>query len=405
MRIQQRVSTIKSPFGHYEKRAWPANPGAPGGRRNRRGGSYNVFVPHPIANHEFTIGSDAASALGAAVRGLERLSGTSPGTASLEVLAHRLLRSESAASSRIEGRDLSQRRLARAEFLEAGGAGIDNRSAEVLGNLRAMSRAIELGASAGEIDIAAILGIHETLLRPTSDRDIAGVLRSRQNWIGGNDYSPLDADFVPPPPDRVAPLLDDLCGFIGRDDLPPVAQAAIAHAQFENIHPFADGNGRVGRALVYAILRRRDEISAFVPPMSLVMAGRMKTYIAAIGAFRSGSVDPICQFFGDVTAEAARRAGELADAIDALEAQWIERLGNPRRDAAVRIIARELPARPVLDIAAARKFTGRSHVAVGAAINQLAGAGILVPLNDRKWGRAWECKELIELVVEFERVR
>lgn len=324
--------------------------------------------------------------------------------ASLEALAHRLLRSESAASSRIEGRDLSQRRLARAEFLEAGGANIDNRAAEVLGNVQAMNRAIELGATAGEIDTAAILDIHETLLRSTSDRDIAGQLRSTQNWIGGSDYSPLDADIVPPPPDRVAPLLDDLCRFIGRDDLPPVAQAAIAHAQFENIHPFADGNGRVGRALVYAILRRRDEISTFVPPLSLVMAGRLKTYISAIGAFSGGDVDPICQFFGDVTAEAARRAGELADAIDVLESRWIERLDNPRRDATVRMVARELPAHPVLDIAAARKFTGRSHVAVGAAINQLADAGILVPFNDRKWGRVWECKELIELVAGFESV-
>jgi DNA-binding transcriptional ArsR family regulator len=82
---------------------------------------------------------------------------------------------------------------------------------------------------------------------------------------------------------------------------------------------------------------------------------------------------------------------------------WLRRLGNPRADAAVRQLVTALPEQPVIDVAAGQRLTGKSHVAVGNAIKQLEEAEILIPLNKRKWGRAWECDELLELVDEFER--
>ena len=85
----------------------------------------------------------------------------------------------------------------------------------------------------------------------------AGRIRDMQNWIGGSDYSPRDALYVPPPPETVEGYLDDLIRFANRNDLPVLSQAAVAHAQFESVHPFTDGNGRIGRALINAILRRR----------------------------------------------------------------------------------------------------------------------------------------------------
>src|SRR5439155_1398021 len=82
-------------------------------------------------------------------------------------------------------------------------------------------------------------------------------------------FNPGRADFVPPPPESVPALMDDLCAFVNRADLPAVVQAAVAHAQFETIHPFADGNGRVGRALIHVVLRRRGLAPRYVPPVSL----------------------------------------------------------------------------------------------------------------------------------------
>lgn len=392
---------MTEPLGHHVDLMWPADPGAPGGKRNRRGGPYRAFIPARIAEREFLLSSDSADATARASRALGELAHLPDRLASVDALARYVIRSESVASSRIEGLEISQRRLARAQFASAHGRGVDSRAAEVIGNVRAMERAIKVGAAGRRVDPSAILKMHKHLLA-TAGAAIAGKVRTKQNWIGGNAYNPLDADYVPPPPQHVDDLLADLCEFINRDDLPAVAHAAIAHAQFENIHPFADGNGRVGRALVYTMLRRRDEIGEYVPPLSLVVAGRLRAYVAAIGAYSSGDVGPITQFFGDVTVDAVARAGDLADAVERLQAGWIEQLGSPRTDAVVRRIIAELPAHPVIDVTVAMSITGRSHVAVGSAIRQLTEIGVLTQLNEKKWGRVWECRALLDLATELE---
>src|SRR5262249_10182571 len=140
---------------------------------------------------------------------------------------------------------------------------------------------------------AAIIAIHERIA--AADRWLAahaGAIRERQNWIGSDPYTPAGAEFIPPPPGYVPDLLADLCEFLNRTDLPPVAQAAIAHVQVETIHPFADGNGRVGRALLGASLVRSGVCRDVVPPISLVLSGRTDDYVGALTAFRRGEDDP-----------------------------------------------------------------------------------------------------------------
>jgi Fic family protein len=395
----KRTTTAR--LGHHEKRYWPADPTAPPG--GQRGGAYEVFIPEPIAEREFTLDSGAVAEIAAATKALGHLNDTRPRLASLAALARNLLRSESAASSRIEGVKISHKRLARAAYARGGDRRGDQRAAEVLGNVEAMERAIELGAGTEPFSVADIQDIHRTLLRFTDDRDIAGVLRTKQSWIGGNDYHPVGAPYVSPPADQVPELLDDLCGFISRTDVAAVAQAAIVHAQFGNIHPFADGNGRTGRALIYTVLCRRGEISNYVPPISLVLVGQPKNYVGGLGAYSQGEVGSWCERFAFAAALAAREAEGLALAIEGLQVRWLERLGQPRRDAAVREIVSMLPAQPVIDVPAAQRLTGKSHVAIGNAIAQLEEAGVLQKLNERKWGRLWECGELFALVETFER--
>lgn len=388
-----------SPLVRLEERIWKPDPGAYGGRKRKRGGRYHVFIPRQIAGRRFALDEDAVAAVSDASGALAHLESTSPRLASLNALAANLLRSESAASSRIEGLAISHKRLARAAYKGTGG---DNRAAEVLGNVEAMQKAIELGTSAKRFTVADIQTIHRTLLRFTADRSIAGVIRTKQNWIGGNDYNPLGATYVPPPPKYVPRLLEDLCEFVQRDDLATVAQAAIAHAQFENIHPFADGNGRVGRALIYTILRRRGEATKYIPPVSLVLATEPKNYIGGLGAFSNGDVSAWCAIFARVTGRATQEAEHVAELIEQLQASWLQRLGNPRSDAAVRQLVSALPAQPVIDVAAGQELTGKSHVAIQSALQQLESARVLHRLNERKWGRVWECDELLDLVEEFE---
>jgi Fic family protein len=388
-------------LGRREPRKWPADPTAYGGRRARRGGQYDVFIPAPIATREFSFDADAVAAIAHATRTLATLA-RAPASGQISGLASALLRSESMASSRIEGVAISHKRLARAEY-EHGQSGGDQKAAEVLGNVQAMLRAIELGETTTPLTPSDIEDIHKTLLRFTDDREIAGVVRSQQNWIGGNDYNPIGADYVPPPPEFVPALLEDLCAFMARDDIAPIAQAAIAHAQFENVHPFADGNGRTGRALIYTILRRRRDVEDFIPPISLVLGSEPRNYIGGLGAYSAGRADEWCRRFADATTSATHAADKITEGIQELQAQWIERLGNPRSDATARRIVEALPAQPVIDVAAGQQLTARSHVAVGNALQLLEERGVIQKLNEKRWGRLWECGELLALLGKIEK--
>jgi Fic family protein len=391
---------MTEPLGHHEKRHWPADPTAPPG--GRRGGAYEVFVPDHIAGHEFALDDHAVAAVAAAIKALGHLRDTQGKLTTPAAVAHYLLRCESAASSRIEGIVISHKRLARAAFARARDRRGEKRANEVLGNVEAMEQAMELGAGAEPFTVGDIQDIHRTLLRFTYDSEIAGIIRTQQNWIGGNNYHPVGAPYVGPPHEQVPGLLEDLCHFIARTDLAPVAQAAIAHAQFETIHPFLDGNGRTGRALIYTILRRRGGVSNDIPPISLVLAGETETYFGGLAAYRSGNVNIWCAQFADATARTASETERLASSIEDLQATWLDRLGEPHKDAVVRQLVSVLPAHPVIDVPAAQQLTGNSHEAANA-IAQLEQAGGLKKLNVRKWGRAWECSELFTLLEDFEK--
>ena len=112
-------------------------------------------------------------------------------------------------------------------------------------------------------------------------------LREEQNWVGGPGWSPLRAAFVPPPEADVPRLVADLASFVTQTSGNPVVRAAIAHAQFETIHPFVDGNGRTGRALIHTILRRADALRNVLIPISTVFAGDTDSYVAGLVRYRA----------------------------------------------------------------------------------------------------------------------
>jgi Fic family protein len=389
-------------LGSYKKILWERRPGAEGGRKGRKAGVFEAFIPVEIADRRFALDDDVVARVASAAKALAHLNSTSPRRTSLNALADALMRSESTASSWIEGLAVSQKRLARAAFRAATESGRDAKAAEILGNVEAMKAAIALGSAEKRITVDDIREIHRILLCRSPDRRIAGAIRDRQSWIGTNPYAPVGADYVPLPPEYVVPLLDDLCRFVVRDDLSPIAQAAIAHAQFENIHPFADGNGRVGRTLIHTILRRGGEAPNFVPPISLVLAATRESYIAGLGEFSGGDVSSWCDLFAAATQEAAVEAEKMAARIEERQASWLQCLGDPRSDAVVHKLVAQLPAQPVMDVAAGQRLTGRSHAAVRNALVQLEEAGIMRPLNEKRWGRVWECRQLLELIEDFE---
>lgn len=388
-------------MARYETRSWPADPSAPGGRAERRAFRYRAFVPDPIGDLDLPLPSNVAAAVSSAERAVDALNRDPPRLASLEVLARRLLRAESVASSRIEGLVLSQRRLARAEAEEPDAR--DETARSVLGNVVAMEHAVALGAGAKPLRLRDVLDIHRHLMLATTTPEIAGKLRDRQNWIGGNAFNPGRADFVPPPPERVKALMDDLVAFMNRTDLPPVVQAAIAHAHFETIHPFADGNGRVGRALIHVILRRRGLAPRYVPPVSLVLAADAKAYVGGLTAFREDRPAEWVLLFALGIERAAAKASELALRLAELQERWRERAGRPRRHSSAEALIIELPAHPIVTVATAQAFLGRSKQAVNEAISALADKGVLHAITLAKRNRAWEARDLFDLINDFER--
>jgi Fic family protein len=229
------------------------------------------------------------------------------------------------------------------------------------------------------------------------------VLRTEQNWIGGTRINPARADFVPPPHEYVPALMDDLCVYANREDVSAVVQAAIAHAQFETIHPFADGNGRVGRALIHVVLRRRGLASRYVPPVSLALAADARRYIGGLTAFRDGKPAEWCRVFAEAVRIAATKAAGLASRITRLQEDWRERADHPRRDSTAEALITALPAHPVLTVATAQELVGRSRQAANEAMAALEVAGVVQRTKLAKRNRAWEADELFDLVNAFER--
>jgi Fic family protein len=247
-----------------------------------------------------------------------------------------------------------------------------------------------------------IVGLHRTLLEATRDAHLAGWVRDRQNWIGGNNHNPRGAAFIPPPEDCVGQLLDDLATFLNRRDLPATLQAAVAHAQFETIHPFADGNGRVGRCLIHVVLRRAELAPRYVPPVSLVLATEADDYIRGLTTFRDGGVEDWCSYFAVKTLEATRKARGLAMRIREQREDWIRRAGRPRRGSAALRLIEALAGQPVLDVRVAARLTGASGEAARRAVNQVAESGILSQVTIGRRNRAWEAREVFELLDAFE---
>jgi Fic family protein len=342
-------------------------------RRDRQGCNYDAYLPDPLAGWDLTLPGDLAADVADAETAIRDLNQAGTTHVSLEGLARFLLRAESVASSKIEGLDAGARRLVEAEALLAeGGEAADRVAVEVLGNIASMESAVDLAGEAREITLADLLGIHRILVERSPTSELGGVVREEQNWIGGSSYNPCSASFVPPPSEHVQGLLEDLTVYINEDQHPALVQAAIAHAQFETIHPFADGNGRTGRALIHIILRRRGLAPAFVPPISLVLATWSDDYVTGLTAFRhlqpadsperSNAAHPWLRGFAGATLRACDDAQAYASRIDGLVESWRAALGTIRKGSALDLLLDVLPGGPLMTVNSAARLIDRSEV-------------------------------------------
>lgn len=400
-------------MGTYHRAVWEPDP-AGTTRAQRRGGTYRYYVPTPLADLDLSIGSDVAGDVTRAEVAIRELNSRAKALASTEGVARLLLRAEAVSSSYIEGLQLGARRLLRAEFAmgRERESATDRVAVEIIGNINAMQDALAVASSEESVTVETILELHRRLAEGTPLERWGGVVRESQNWVGGSGFSPLTAVYVPPAPEYVGPGLEDLAWYCNQAIDPAVLQAAIVHAQFVTIHPFADGNGRCGRALIHLILRRRGVAPRLIPPISLVLARNTKGYIAGLTSYRSvddsdrenmKGINEWLSYFAGVCLEACSAAEEYESESATLIAEWRSALGTLREGSAALLLLDELIGRPVFDVVSMVEATGRSRKAVSDAVDRLLAAGIVSQTAAQRRNRVFEVPQVIDRLADLER--
>jgi len=396
------------------KRRWRNEVASGLPRRDRASCDYQAYIPDPLVGRAVRLDGEVAADVADAETAITRFDAGATALADTEALARLLLRAESVASSKIGGLEVGGRRLLRAEAAQAlGDEAGDVTALEVLGNIQAMAWALNTVGRGSDITLDSLLEVHRRLLAGTPLTAMGGQVREEQNWIGGSSYNPCSASFVPPPPEHVRRLLEDLCAFCNTDSLPAVTQAALAHAQFETIHPFVDGNGRVGRVLIHLVLRRRGLAVRVLPPISLVLATWSRDYIAGLTATRhvgrpdsKAAIEGLNLWVG-LFATACRRAVGDAETferqVSALQTDWHRRLGRVRAGSAADRLVNALPGAPVVTVNGAAELIGRTFQATNLGIARLENAGILKQVNVGRRNRAFEAPELVKQFTDLER--
>lgn len=394
-------------MAEYVERLWHPEDAGGLSRKDRAPGRYLAYVPDELGRRLPILGAGAQAAaedaLAVLARADERI-----GTRG-RYLNHLLIRSESISSSWIEGNRITPKKLAIAELLHHG----PRTALDVVANVRATEAAIaDLADHGRPITTSDIVDLQH-VIEPRLQRG----LREEQNWVGGAGWSPLRSAFVPPPEGEVPRLMVDLARFVTDTSGNPVVRAAIVHAQFETIHPFIDGNGRTGRALIHTVLRRADALRNTLIPISTVFAGDTDSYLAGLTSYRADPprLDEWVIGFAQAAELAAGNAVRLSEDIAALDDQVRDELVRfrrdrglspavPRRDAVVLRILDTLASDPVLTAESVTTRMGASPAAAHRALTELAEAGILGRTKDEK-GRliCWTADRHLALVALTER--
>ena len=273
----------------------------PNSARRRMLPTYEASIPHLIANRDVILSPQLTARVSDLLVSIARFDGEQMQRGyDLPAL---LLRSESSASSQIEHLTSSVRNVALAELADES----PQNARLVAGNVAAMRKAL---ASQDEITVDSIRDVHRILIN-WSGESFGGELRREQVWVGGTPYSPHGAHYVPPTWQRVPEYLDDIVAFISREDVDPIVQAAVAHAQFETVHPFIDGNGRTGRVLLHKILRRSGVLLHVTLPLSAGLLHNVDAYMKSLEAYQEGNPIAVVEQLVDAL-ELSLMVGRLA---------------------------------------------------------------------------------------------
>lgn len=360
--------------------------------------SITVCIPAEIATRTFLLDSQLVSKSESAVSAISHLDNVH-GSA-LQSLNRLLIRVESVASSKIENIHATSEEYARAQY----GNRSNSSAIEMVAGTQALTALIDSVGSGKRISFSSLKAAHRALMKDVPrEQESAGKFRKVQNWIGGSDHSPLGAIFLPPPAERVEDLMKDLLAFANRDDIPALVQATIAHAQFETIHPFADGNGRIGRALVNAILRRRNITTRVVVPIASFLVASRDAYFDDLDLYRDGHLANILTRFTTAAEVASAEASRMALALGDLPEIWKKRIGTVRSGGSTSKLLEVLISNPVFSAEELIGVIGRNPSSIYNAISKLRDSQILIPLSSSLRNQIWGAVEVLQELENLDR--
>ena len=376
------------PAHTHELRPWSQSRRA-GTREDRMLREIQVSLPPKIAELDYVLNSNLRDESERASFEIAYTEGSAG--PQLGALGRFLIQTESVSSSKIEQVDAATEDYARA----LAGSRANDSATSMVAATRALTDLVASAGRAEGITLREILSAHHTLMRDdASDGRYAGTIRTMQNWILGSDHSPRDAVHIPPPPELVHEYMEDLLAYANRNDIPPLVQAAVVHVQFESIHPFTDGNGRIGRALINAVLRRRGVTRSTVVPIATAMVANREKYFRLVNDYRAGELEPFVESLVSSTTIATEESRRTAERFRDLPLEWHDAL-SPRSGSALETLVKNLLEHPVISFDEAIQITGTSPQPVYSAMDRLEQEGIVKEITGRARDRVWAASEVL----------
>ena len=368
----------------------------PHGRVIQGPGGYTAFVPAPLPP-PITWHEELVAALSSADRAIGRLAGEGRRFRNPHLFISPFLRREAVLSSRIEGTRTTLEELLAAEAGATVGRAPDDLE-EVSNYVEALEYGLER-LNTLPISLRLIRELHERLMRGVrGDMATPGDFRRSQNWIGPPGCSLNEASYVPPPADELTACLDALERFLHDDALPPLVHAGLAHAQFEAIHPFLDGNGRVGRLLITLLLVERQVLPTPLLYLSAYFeATREEYYAHLLAVTREGAWERWLLYFLRGVHIQAQDAVDRMDEIDGLFEHWREELAgvqSTRPEEALRLFVEN----PFWTVGGIAGELGVAYTTAQRAIERLQAAGIVSPVGAAKRNRIYCARDMLEVL-------
>lgn len=369
----------------------------PSGRTVRCPGGYNAYVPAPLPP-EIEWDGELVLALSRADHAMGRLAGEGRMMPFPFLLIRAFLYKEAVLSSRIEGTRVSLR-----ELLAANAGAKVEKSAEELQEVANYIVALDYGIDRLEtlpLSLRLVRELHELLMQGArGDHATPGEFRRSQNWIGAPGSVINNATYIPPPPDELMNCLGEWEHFLHDESLPPLIHAALMHAQFESIHPFLDGNGRVGRLLIPLLFIARDVLPTPLLSLSAYFeATRQEYYAHLLKVTQDGAWESWLVYFLRGVCEQAQDAISRIRRIDELFHLWSDQLAGARSANLERVLELFVEF-PFWNVPALASKLGVAYTTARRAVDRLESAGIVTPFGDAKRNRVY-CADAVLQVLD-----